>query len=307
MTSKTMFTRQDAAIASANTGIPKEHADKMIQMALGQYVTPTKTAGGELKPVTKLSPQQITSRREFLSEKAEPLYSVEQVQSLLSSYAGQNINAQVGDRPPANPPSPSRPESSTSPTTTISAGTVMLSTSSPSNIKLEVVWEATGSPLTAFLRLRPQATIQEVNQELASNWNIATPHAFKLHFEREDGARVTITHIDDVWELLQSARGRWVFQSITPITPPQAQLEREPPSAIADNVSRRLSYDSLEADATARLTQALRLQQLEQSVTAEIKAAVATAVKPYGDKVGKAGRSPAETFYNALRVTEDLT
>ena len=303
-----MFTRQDAAIASANTGIPKEHADKMIQMALGQHVTPTKTVDGELKPVTKLSPQQITSRREFLSEKAEPLYSVEQVQSLLSSYAGQ-----VGDRPPANPPSPSRPESrqppvaNDSPTTTISAGTVMLSTSSLSNIKLEVVWEATGSPLTAFLRLRPQATIQEVNQELASNWNIATPHAFKLHFEREDGARVTITHIDDVWELLQSARGRWVFQSITPITPPQAQLEREPPSAIADNVSRRLSYDSLEADATARLTQALRLQQLEQSVTAEIKAAVATAVKPYGDKVGKAGRSPAETFYNALRVTEDLT
>ena len=49
------------------------------------------------------------------------------------------------------------------------------------------------------------------------------------------------------------------------------------------------------------------MQQLEQSVTAEIKAAVTSAVKPYGDTIGKAGRSAAETFYNALRVTNDLT
>jgi len=110
-----------------------------------------------------------------------------------------------------------------------------------------------------------------------------------------------------VWDRLSTARGRWVFQSITPLTPQQARLDYEPPSAISDNVSRRLSYDSPEAEATTRLTQALRLQQLEQSVTTEIKAAVTTAVKPYGDTIGKAGRSPAETFYNALRVTDDLT
>jgi hypothetical protein len=87
-----------------------------------------------------------------------------------------------------------------------------------------------------------------------------------------------------------------VFQSITPLTPQQTRLDHAPQSAISDNVSRRLSYDSLEAEATARLTQALRLQQLEQSVTAEIKAAVATAVKPYGDTIGKAGRSPRRLF-----------
>jgi hypothetical protein len=173
--------------------------------------------------------------------------------------------------------------------------------------KLEVVCEASGSPLTIILRLQQTATIQDVNQELASSWSIASPHAFKLHFERADGAKVTITHIEDVWDLLSTARGRWVFQSITPLTLQQARLDHEPPSAISDNVSRRLSYDSPEAEATTRLTQALRLQQLEQSVTAEIKAAVTTAVKPYGDTIGKAGRSPAETFYNALRVTDDLT
>jgi hypothetical protein len=42
MTSK-MFTRQDAAMAASSASIPQEHAEKMIQMALGKYVTPSKT------------------------------------------------------------------------------------------------------------------------------------------------------------------------------------------------------------------------------------------------------------------------
>ena len=57
----------------------------------------------------------------------------------------------------------------------------------------------------------------------------------------------------------------------------------------------------------AQLTKALRLQQFEQSVMAEIKAAVKLAVTQYGEKVGKAGNSTAETFYTPLWVTEGLT
>ena len=98
-----------------------------------------------------------------------------------------------------------------------------------------------------------------------------------------------------------------MFLSITPLTPQQARQEHAPSPAISENVSRRLSYGMSEADAPARLTQALRLQQLERAIMEEFKSVVATAVKPYGDKVGKSGRSHAETFYNALRVTEDLT
>ena len=99
-----------------------------------------------------------------------------------------------------------------------------------------------------------------------------------------------------------------MFLSITRLTPQQARGEHAAPSpALSENVSRRLSYGMSEADAPARLTQALRLQQLERAVVEEFKSVVATAVKPYGDKVGKSGRSHAETFYNALRVTEDLT
>ena len=81
----------------------------------------------------------------------------------------------------------------------------------------------------------------------------------------------------------------------------------EPTSETSEIVSRRLSYDNLESNSMVQLTKALRLQQFEQSVIAEIKAAVKLAVKPYGEKVGKAGSSPAETFHKALRVTEDLT
>ena len=293
-----MFTRQDAAMAASKAAIPQEHAEKMIQMALGKYITPNKQT---LKP---LSPQAIIRRHEFLSDTQDPIYSVDQVQILLRDLVGENKPA--GDKRSVTTTSPSdtgkalrTPGATDSPsTTTISADTRLMSTARTSN-KLEA--------LTIILRLKQTATIQDVNQELASSWSIASPHAFKLHFERADGAKVTITHIEDVWDLLSTARGRWVFQSITPLTPQQARLDSEPPSAISDNVSRRLSYDSPEAEATTRLTQALRLQQLEQSVTTEIKAAVTTAVKPYGDTIGKAGRSPAETFYNALRVTDDLT
>jgi hypothetical protein len=114
-----------------------------------------------------------------------------------------------------------------------------------------------------------------------------------------------------VWDLLQDeqAAGRWVFRAITPITPPSARLALEPNSVTSQNVSRRLSYDNGAADPAAQLTRALRLpvQQFEQSVVAEIKAAVKVAVQPYEDNVDLAGQFPAETFYKALRVTEDLT
>ena len=292
-----MYTRQDAAKDAASTNISREHAEKMIQMAQGKYVTPTKSHG--MKQISRLSPQQIASRQEFAfpGDTAQPLYSVEQVQALLSAQTEENM--QAGGQPQTLSAAESPP------TTIISAGTVALSTSRTTN-KLEVICEASGSPLTIILRLQHQATIQDVNQELATKWNISTPEAFKLHFEREDGAKVTITHIDDVWDLLQT-RGRWVFLSITRLTPQQARQEHAPSPAISENVSRRLSYGMSEADAPARLTQALRLQQLERAVVEEFKSVVATAVKPYGDKVGKSGRSHAETFYNALRVTEDLT
>jgi hypothetical protein len=112
---------------------------------------------------------------------------------------------------------------------TVNADTMILSTSSTRD-KLEVVCEATGSPLTIILRLQQTATIQD--------GNIASPHAFKLHFEREDGTKVTITHIDDVWELLPTTRGRWVFQSITPLTPQQARLGHGPQSYAAAGPAR---------------------------------------------------------------------
>ncbi len=80
-----MFTRQDAAMAISKTVIPPEHAEKMLQMALGKYhVTPSKKAIEK-----KLSPQAIACRHEFLSETEEPLYSVGQVQTLLSALVGE--------------------------------------------------------------------------------------------------------------------------------------------------------------------------------------------------------------------------
>jgi hypothetical protein len=65
-----MFTRQDAAMAALTTAITNEYAEKMIQMALGKYVTPSKQS------VKKLSTQAIICRHEFLSDNQEPLYSV---------------------------------------------------------------------------------------------------------------------------------------------------------------------------------------------------------------------------------------
>ena len=119
----------------------------------------------------------------------------------------------------------------------------------------------------------------------------------------------TLTDMEDVWELLRDkqASGRWMFRSIMPVTPQQERLTMEPTSETSEIVSRRLSYDNPESNSMVQLTKALQLQQFEQSVIAEIKAAVKLAVKPYGEKVGKAGHSPVETFYKALRVTEDLT
>jgi hypothetical protein len=150
-----MVTRQDAAMATSTAAIPKEHAEKMVQMALGKYVTPSKK---EIK--TKFSPQAISCRHEFLSETEEPLYSVEQVQTLLRDLVGENKPAE--NKPAtATVTSPSdkgkalrMPEATDSPSTkTISADTMLMSTASTRH-KLEVVCEATGSPLTIILRLQ---------------------------------------------------------------------------------------------------------------------------------------------------------
>ncbi len=103
MTTK-MFTRQDAAMAASSANIPQEHAEKMIQMALGKYVTPCTL---KLKLEKKLSPQAITRRQEFLSETLEPLYSVDQVQTLLTGRGLVGEHKQAGDRPPAPSASPS--------------------------------------------------------------------------------------------------------------------------------------------------------------------------------------------------------
>jgi hypothetical protein len=94
-----MFTRQDAAMAASTAAIPQAHAEKMIQMALGKYVTPSK------QTVKKLSPQAIIRRHEFLSDNQEPLYSVDQVQTLLRDLVGENKPA--GDKPSATATSPS--------------------------------------------------------------------------------------------------------------------------------------------------------------------------------------------------------
>jgi hypothetical protein len=56
-----------------------------------------------------------------------------------------------------------------------------------------------------------------------------------------------------------------------------------------------------------QLTKAYKMQQFEQSVMKEIQAAVLLATKSYGNQVGIAGRFPADTFFKALRVMEDLT
>ena len=56
-----MYTRQDAAKDAASTNISREHAEKMIQMAQGKYVTPTKNHG--MRQISRLSPQQIASRQ----------------------------------------------------------------------------------------------------------------------------------------------------------------------------------------------------------------------------------------------------
>ena len=102
-----MYTRQDAAKDAASTNISSEHAEKMIQMAQGKYVTPTKNHG--MKQISRLSPQQIASRQEFAfpGDTAQPLYSVEQVQALLSEQTDENMQAGVR-RKHSVPPSPRR-------------------------------------------------------------------------------------------------------------------------------------------------------------------------------------------------------
>ena len=72
-----MVTRQDSAKAVLLNTPNSEQVKKIEQMHLDKYIqiTPNKVA------ISKLSPQQIVDRREFLNEKGQALYSVEQVLS----------------------------------------------------------------------------------------------------------------------------------------------------------------------------------------------------------------------------------
>ena len=302
-----MVTRQNVAKAAVPTNISQEHAEIMLQMAMGKYVSPKKKA-----ITTQLSPQQIADRGEFLLPTGGPLYTADQVQNLLREQAGLG----TGGGQPEVPSSPVRASEPPRPAMVPATAPVRFSGSAPAaspatpGIKMTVLHEAPDGKLFSIrLRMYPSRTLQDIHKELTTTWALATPHSFKLHFERADGVMDTPTEIEDVWDLLQDehAAGRWVFRAITPITPPSARLALEPNSVTSENVSRRLSYDNGDADPAAQLTRALRLQQFEQSVVAEIKAAVKLAVQQYGDKASQAGQFPAETFYKALRVTEDLT
>lgn len=301
-------TRQDTAKAQRATVITEEHAEKILLMLLGKYISPTK------QTISKLSPQQIVSRREFLDEDNQPLYSVDLVQKLLRDADPGGAGAATGSAGPPRliddpvPPSAAVPELP-APTADNSKGQA---NSSPAGTRLVVVFEAgaPASPLTIKLRLQAEWTLQDVHRQLTEHCALSSSHSFKLQYEHPAGNIDLITDMEDVWDVLQSqpARGRWVFRSIAPRTPLLDRVDPDPRSTISsDTVSRRLSFEGPESDSMRQLTKALRLQQFEQSYTNELKAAVQLAVKPYGEKVGLAGRSPAETFYKALRVMDDLT
>ena len=94
-----MVTRQDVAKAAVVTNISQEHAEIMLQMAMGKYVSPKKKA-----ITTQLSPQQIADRGEFLLPTGGPLYTADQVQNLLREQAGLG----TGGGHPEVPSSPVR-------------------------------------------------------------------------------------------------------------------------------------------------------------------------------------------------------
>ena len=79
-----MATRQTAAKEVLHNTPDQEQVELMVQMHLGKFiqVTPNRVA------ISKLSPQQIVDRREFLNEKGQALYSVEQVRKILSERVG---------------------------------------------------------------------------------------------------------------------------------------------------------------------------------------------------------------------------
>lgn len=303
-----MATRQTAAKEVLHNTPDQEQVELMVQMHLGKFiqVTPNRVA------ISKLSPQQIVDRREFLNEKGQALYSVEQVRKILSERVGGEEEADTSLTSPTDRrvtaatqqiPAPTPPSMLTGNSAAVST------TSSSSKIVVPVVYEATGSPLTIRLRMQPEWTLQDVNQQLTDHCALATPHQFKLQFEHKGGGTDILTDMEDIWDLVRDnqVRGRWVFRSIMPVTPQQERMTMGPTSVTSESVTRRLSYETPESDSMAQLTKALRLQQFEQSIIAEIKSAVKLVVQPYGEKVGKAGNSPVETFYTALRVIEDLS
>eukprot|EP00291_Cryptomonas_curvata_P006684 CAMPEP_0172204618 /NCGR_PEP_ID=MMETSP1050-20130122/32077_1 /TAXON_ID=233186 /ORGANISM="Cryptomonas curvata, Strain CCAP979/52" /LENGTH=682 /DNA_ID=CAMNT_0012883239 /DNA_START=1649 /DNA_END=3697 /DNA_ORIENTATION=- len=298
-------TRQDIAKAAMPTAIINEHAEKMVQMFLGQYISPSK------KKYTKLSPQQIASRHEFLNDKGDALYSVDQVRTLLQEQVGGETTetAALQTNSLASPQLPAEASTSTASSSRFAGNDQTAAPTSPSTS----IFEASGTPLTIRLRMQPDWTLQEVYRRLTDLCALPAQHSFKLQFEPAGGGADIIADIADVWDVLrdQQASGRWVFRSVTPSTPLQSlpeQPSQESISLTSDHVSRKLSYENLESDTSMlQLTKALRLQQFEQSAKAEIQAAIKVALKPYGEKIGKAGRSHAETFFKALRVIADLT
>jgi hypothetical protein len=174
----------------------------MVQMHLGTLiqVTPNRVA------ISKLSPQQIVDRREFLNEKGQALYSVEQVRKILSEQVGGEEEADTSLTSPTDRrvtaatqqiPAPTPPSMLTGNSAAVST------TSSSSKIVVPVVYEATGSPLTIRLRMQPEWTLQDVNQQLTDHCALATPHQFKLQFEHKDGGTDILTDMEDIWDLVR--------------------------------------------------------------------------------------------------------
>jgi hypothetical protein len=122
----------------------------------------------------KLSPQQIVDRREFLNEKGQTLYSVEQVRNILSEQIGGEEEMAISQASPLTPPN--RKD-------TTAAIQVMSTASSSSKVVISVAYEARSSPLTIRLHMQSDWTLQDVTQWLTDHCALTTQHPFKLQFE----------------------------------------------------------------------------------------------------------------------------
>jgi hypothetical protein len=301
-------TRQDSAKAALNTAIAEHHAEKLLLMASGAYLRQDK------QKLPALSPVQIVGRSEFLCQTTgQSLYSADQVQQLLHQRAGGD-SASAAPLPICSLASPQHPERLTDPTSppSIASQQALSTRSDPprsmasTTSKIVVVCKVTTPPMSMPVRIQPSWTLDDILAQLTKACALPTQHSFHLLFAQESGGLAGLSDIKDVREILLDphALGTWVFCAIIPRTPQSQVCENQ---ALLAEVSRQLSYGSLESESIAQLSQALKLQQFEQAAMADLKAAVKGAVQPYGEKVGKAGQSTVETFYQALRVLDELT